>query len=136
MLLCEELEDEIVGTAIEARFYRSFRTFYETAVCKIIAKFPFNDTILKKLRMLGIASLQVQLMCLTWQIIYLCHDTDLLTMEYRSCTDDELPQFDPRSDAAIDHFWADIGDIKTVTDLDLEVITASESAIGTSTFQC
>ena len=46
---------------------------------------------------------------------------DSLTMEYldyRSCTDDELPIFNPQSDAAIDHFWADIGDINIVTDLE------------------
>ena len=36
-------------------------------------------------------------------------DMDLLTMEYldyRSCTDEEL--FDPHSDAAIHHFWAEM----------------------------
>ena len=48
-------------------------------------------------------------------------DMDSLTMEYldyRSCTDDELPTFVPRSDTAVDHFWADIGDMKTVADLE------------------
>ena len=39
-------------------------------------------------------------------------------LDYRSCTDEELPVFDPHSDAAIDHFWADIGDIRTVADLE------------------
>jgi hypothetical protein len=48
-------------------------------------------------------------------------DMDSLTMDYldyHSCTEDELPVFDPRSDAAIDHFWADIGDMKTVANLE------------------
>ena len=48
-------------------------------------------------------------------------DIDSLTMEhldYRSCTDDKLPNFNSHSDAAIDHFWADVGDLRTVIDLE------------------
>ena len=52
MLLCGELEDEVTGTVIEARFYQTVRTFYDTTVCKIIDKFPFNENIFKKLLML------------------------------------------------------------------------------------
>ena len=37
MLLYGELEEEVVGTVIEARFYQTVRTFYQTAVCKIFA---------------------------------------------------------------------------------------------------
>ena len=49
------------------------------------------------------------------------NDRDSLTIEYldyRSCTDDELPIFNPQSVAAIDNFWADIGDMKTITDIE------------------
>ena len=123
MLLCGELEDEVAGTVIEARFYRTVRTFYETAVCKIIDKFPF---IFKKLLMLDPRN---RFMADTADVLDLANrfmsfsqdDMDSLTMEYldyRSCTDDELPSFIPQSDAAIDHFWADIGDMKTVKDLE------------------
>ena len=52
MLLCGELEEEVVGTAVEVRFYQTVCTFYQTAVCKILAKFPFKDRILKKLLIL------------------------------------------------------------------------------------
>ena len=126
MLLCGELEDEVAGTVIEARFYRTVRTFYETAVCKIIDKFPFNENIFKKLLMLDPRN---RFMADTADVLDLANrfmsfsqdDMDSLTMEYldyRSCTDDELLSFIPQSDAAIDHFWADIRDMKTVKDLE------------------
>ena len=116
MLLCGKLEDEIVGTPMEARFYKSVRTFCETSVSKILAKFPFNDNTLKKLQFLdprkrfNMATADV--LDLAGQFTsYTDDDIDSLTMDYRSCTDDELPHFDHHSDAAIDHFWADVGDV-------------------------
>ena len=126
MRLCGELEDEIVGTTLETRFYQNVRIFYETAVCKIIGKFPFNETVFKKLLMLDPRN---RLKAETADVLDLANrfmsftqnDMDSLTMEYldyRSCTDDKLPKFYPQSDAAIDHFWAEIGEIKTVTDLE------------------
>ena len=126
MLLCGELDEEVVGTVIEARFYLTVRTFYQTAVCKILAKFPFKDRIFKKLLMLDPHNRSVTD---TTDVLDLAirftsfgqDDMDSLTMDYldyRSCTEDELPVFDPRSDAAIDHFWADIGDMKTVANLE------------------
>ena len=126
MLLRGELEDEVVGTVIETRFYRTVRTFYEAAVCKIIDKFPFNDDIFKKLLMLyprnRFMTDRADVLDLARRFMSFSQDDmDLLTMEcldYRSCTDDELPTFNPQRDAAIDNFWADIGDIKTVTDLE------------------
>ena len=126
MLLCGELEEEVVGTAVEVRFYQTVRTFYQTAVCKILAKFPFKERILKKLLILDPRNRSITD---TSDVLDLANrftsfdpdDMDTLTMEYldyRSCTDEELPVFDPHSDAAIDHFWADIGDIRTVADLE------------------
>ena len=47
-----DLEDDIVRTRKEARFFNSVRTFYETAVAKILAKFPFADDTLKHLAFL------------------------------------------------------------------------------------
>lgn len=44
LLLCGELEDEVVGTRTEAHFFECVRTFYETSVSKILAKFPFSDS--------------------------------------------------------------------------------------------
>ena len=43
MLLCGEVEDDVVRTRVEALFFESARQFYEMAVTKILAKFPFND---------------------------------------------------------------------------------------------
>ena len=75
-------------------------------MCKIIAKFLFNDTILKKLRMLDPRNCFItgtaDVLDLENIFMSSCQDdTDLLTMDYRSCTDDKLTQFDPRSDAQI-----------------------------------
>lgn len=50
--MCDELEDDIVGTRKDVGFYSSVRTFYETAVSKILAKFPFADETIKKLAFL------------------------------------------------------------------------------------
>ena len=36
-----ELQDDVTGTAIESRFFRSVRAFYETSASKIIEKFFF-----------------------------------------------------------------------------------------------
>ena len=44
--------DDIVGTRKEACFFSSVRTFYETAVSKILAKFPFADETIKELAFL------------------------------------------------------------------------------------
>ena len=52
LLLCGELEDDIVGTRKEAHFFKSVRTFYETAVSKMLAKFPFVDRTIKELAFL------------------------------------------------------------------------------------
>lgn len=125
MLLCGELEDQVVGSAVETRFYKSVRSFYKTAVSKIISKFPFNDATLKKLQVLDPRN---RFTVATADVLDLAHqftsftndDTDSLTMEYLdfcSCTDEELPPFDPKTNTAIDNFWANVEDITTVTDL-------------------
>ena len=41
LLLCGELEDEIMGTAVERDLFLHIRTFYEASVSKMLAKFPF-----------------------------------------------------------------------------------------------
>ena len=50
--MCGELEDDIVGTRKEARFFKSVRTFYETAVSKMLARYPFVDRTIKELAFL------------------------------------------------------------------------------------
>ena len=71
LLLCGELEDDIVGTRKEDHFFERVRTFYETAVSKILAKFPFGDDSLKELAFLDpqiVTKLQ-QLAWLHWRIV-------------------------------------------------------------------
>ena len=98
---------------------------YEMAVSKIISRFPFNDATLKKLQVLDPRN---HFTVATADVLDLAHqftsftndDTDSLTIEYLnfwSCTDEELPPFDPKTNAAIDNFWANVEDIGTVTDL-------------------
>ena len=113
----------------------------------IIDNFPFNENIFKKVLLLDprtrFMADTADVLDLANRFMSLSQDyMDSLTTEYldyQSCTDDELPIFNPQSDAAIDHFWADIGDMKTVTDREtlkfLEAITASESTSSTSIFQ-
>ena len=49
LLLCGDLEDEVVGTSIERRFYKYVRSFYEANVSKILNKFPFKDDTIREL---------------------------------------------------------------------------------------
>ena len=48
MLLCDEL-DHVVGTTAERNVFGSIRTF---VVSKMLAKFPFQDVVLKELSLL------------------------------------------------------------------------------------
>lgn len=123
LLLCG---DEVVGTRTEVRFFEYVRTFYETSVSKILAKFPFSDSTIKELAFLdprnrdkcsrnGILQLASRFTSST------ADDIDDLTMEfsdYRAASDDQLPKFDPEEVAAVDHFWAAMSEIHTVTDVD------------------
>ena len=43
LLFLSEFEDEIEGTLVERKFFRSVRVFYETVVSKLLAKFPLKD---------------------------------------------------------------------------------------------
>ena len=43
LLFMSEFEDEVEGTVIERKFFRSVGLFYEAVVSKILAKFPHND---------------------------------------------------------------------------------------------
>ena len=52
LLLCGDLEDEVVGTSIERRFYKYVRSFYEASVSKILNKFPFKDDTIRELSFL------------------------------------------------------------------------------------
>lgn len=112
MLLCGELEDEVVGTRIETRLFTTVRPFYEIAVTKILAKFPFNESTLKELAFLdnqnrGQTSSAGLITLSNRFASFNDEDRDRLEMEFcdfRASTDAELPAFDPQDSYAIDHF--------------------------------
>ena len=89
-------------------------------------KFPFSDSTIQELAFLdphnrdkssrtGILELATRFTSFTTD------EMDDLTMEssdYRTASDDQLPNFDSQSYAAIDHFWVAMAEVHTVTDLD------------------
>ena len=125
-LLCGELEDEVIGTVIEDRFFSSVRSFYEVSVTKMLAKFPFPDDTLKELAFsyprnhamsfstTGIVNLATRFTSFS------ADDIDCLLMEFRDyhvAPDHQLPAFVPSDDAAMDHFWAAMGELRVINDL-------------------
>ena len=124
LLLCGDLEDDIVGTRKEARFFKSVRTFYETAVSKILAKFPFADDTLKDLAFLDPRNREKTtssgLIALANRFTEFTTDEidDLVTefRDYRVALDIELPEVSADVSAALDHFWAAVAEVRSVTD--------------------
>ena len=41
LLLCGNLEDEVVGMVTESHFFSCMHYFYEASITKMLAKFPF-----------------------------------------------------------------------------------------------
>lgn len=128
LLLCGELEDEIVGTVKENTFFNSVRTFYETSVSKMLAKFPFDDSTIKELAFLdprnrNKSSLGGLTQLATRFTSFTSDEIDSLCMEFRdfrATSNTHLPTFDPKNDnAAVDHFWAAMSDVRSVADSEM-----------------
>jgi hypothetical protein len=119
--LCGELEDDIIGTRKEIRFFSSVRTFYETAVSKILAKFP--ETI-KELAFLDPRNREKTTITGLIQLanrftIFTADEIDDLVTEfrdYRAISDSDLPSLGTNEHAALDHFWAAVAEVKSITD--------------------
>ena len=120
LLLCGDLEDEVVGTSIERRFYKYVRSFYEASVSKILNKFPFKDDTIRELSFLdpryrtkctvnGIMHLSTRFTSFSTDEI----DT-LITefQEYRIASDQQFPTFNYKECAAVDHFWAAMAEVR------------------------
>ena len=116
LLLCGDLEDEVVGTSIERRFFKYVRSFYEASVRKILDKFPFEDDTIKELSFLDP---RYRTKCTVNGMIHLStrfttfstDEIDTLIaefQEYRIASDQQFPSFDYKEYAAVDHFWAAI----------------------------
>ena len=126
MLLCGELEDEVVGTSIESKFFKSVSSFYVASVSKILTKFPFSDNTIKELafpdpRNSELSSSTGVVQLATKFTSFTVDQMDTLSMQFRdfrAASDDQLPPFDPHETAAIDHFWAAMAEVPLVTDLD------------------
>ena len=114
LLLCGDLEDDIVGTIKEARFFKSVRTFYETAV---LAKFPFADDLAfldpRNREKTTSSALANRFTEFTTDEI-----DDLVTefRDYRAALDIELPEVSADMPAALDYFWAAVAEVHSVTD--------------------
>ena len=128
-LLCGELEDDVCGTAIEKQFFTCVRQFYVTVISKMLNKFPFTDNIIKELSFLdprhrstsscsGIISLASRFTSFTED------ELDNLSMEFRDFRSSDLPEFNPKEHAAIEHFWDAMSKVKLVNESKFETLAA------------
>ena len=114
---------DVCGTSIEKNFFTCVRDFYVTVISKMLNKFPFTDNVMKELSFLdprrrsesscsGILSLASRFTSFSDD------ELDDLSMEFRgfrSSSDSDLPKFDPKEHAAIEHFWDAMSKVKLVT---------------------
>ena len=100
------------------------RTFYETCVSKMIAKFPFKVNQLAFLdpRNRDKTSLSGIIQLANRFTSFSSDQLDTLSMkfrDFRASTLDELPLFDPKEAGAIDHFWAAMAEVPSVMDSEI-----------------
>ena len=126
LLLCGELEYEVIGMVIEDRFFSNIRSFYEVSVTKMLAKCPFSDDTLKELAFLdpcnsAMSSSTTGIVNLATRFTsFSADDIDCLLMEFRDygvAPNHQLPAFVPSDVVAMDHFWAAMGEIRAINDL-------------------
>ena len=116
-----------MGTAVERRFFRNVRLFYETSASKMIAKFPFNDTTIKELAFLDPRNRNKTSMSGLIQLAnrftsFSSDEIDILDMEfrdYRASPLEELPGFNIEETRAIDHFWRAMANVTSITNLEV-----------------
>ena len=102
------------GQELKLDFLRVFVNFYVTAVTKILAKFPFDDSTLKELAFLDPRnqdqSSSAGLSRLATRFATFTNDKmDSLEMEFGDfCASlhSELPEYNPHISSAIDKFWS------------------------------
>ena len=107
--LLTDLEDEVMGTAMERRFFDYVRAFYEAVVEKMIAKFPFHDEILSDLAFLDPrkhTTVASTLPIIRLRKHFLSEDpNEIDEVVFCVAPYHQLPSFDP-TEEAIAHFWA------------------------------
>ena len=126
LLWCGDLED-MVGTALERRFFKCVRTFYETSVSKMITKFPFNNETIGQLAFLdprnrNKTSINGIIQLASRFTSFSPDEMDSLCLEfrdYRASAWDQLPSFDPKEVRAIDHFWAAMAKVHSIMNSEL-----------------
>ena len=126
LLWCGEFE-EFVGTALEKRFFKCVRTFYETCVSKMIAKFPFHDDTIKQLAFLDPrnrdkTSLNDIIQLANRFTSFSLDEIDTLSIEFRDFRAtplDQLPTYDSKEAGAVDQFWASMAKVQSVMDLEV-----------------
>ncbi len=130
------MEDDIEGTTMQRRFFESVRLFYETAVSKMLAKFPFKDKTISDLAFLDprnrVKTSSASIIRLAKRFLTNNSDEiDAIVAEFLSfqvAPDSQLPVFDPKTDAAIDHFWSLMGKQTAIGDLSSAYRNLSELA--------
>ena len=123
LILLSEFEDEVEGTVVGRRFYSSVRTFYVTAVSKMLQKFPHHDKTLSDLSFLDPNN---RSKCVPQAIVRLCRrfltdnseDIDAVSEEFRAflvAPNERLPSYDSAAENALDRFWSEMEKQKTIT---------------------
>ena len=120
-------------------------TFYEASALRIISKFPFKDQVIKDLAVLDPTNTSVSgiIQLATRFIYFFSDDLDCLSMEFRdfrSTSMDQIPAYDSHESGAIDHFWASMAEVCSVSDLETYrlpcFVKISTSNISTPSLKC
>ena len=109
------MEDEI---AMERRFFDNVRLWYETALSKLLAKFPLKEKTISDLSFLDsrsriIKTSSASIVCLAKRFLTDNPDEiDAIVADFLSfqvAPHSPLPSFDINIDAGINHFWSLMG---------------------------
>ena len=123
-LLLEEYSDDVEGTTTERKFFTAVRSFYQEVVAKMLSKFPFRDLTIRDLAILNPASRSTistaSALRLSKRFTSLTSPNDIDDLEcevrdYKSMAASQLPSVSS-GPSSIDHFWADLADMRKITD--------------------
>ena len=110
-----DVECDVVGTALECRFYATVQSFMK----RVLDKFPFQDNTIEELSLLDPRNrlhLSSSALHISNKFVLDEHELDLdsLSLEFRdfkAYSNTQLPLFDPVAPDAIDHFRACMDEI-------------------------
>ena len=123
-LLLEEYSDDIEDTNTERKLFTAVCSFYQEVVAKMLSKFPFQDLTIRDLAILNPASRSTistaSVLRLSGRFTSLTSPNDIDDLEcevrdYKSMAASQLPTVSS-GPSSIDHFWADLADMRKITD--------------------